>query len=103
MNHFIVIVKFSEDPLQRMDAFEQNVLDLFTDCYPEKDDGVFLVSIEKKASEVVSDLDGGDFSLSDFFLVLEIGKSAAQGMTSTTFYAELMKRLDGEKSLNDQD
>lgn len=98
MNHFIVIVNFSDDQTRRMSAFERTVEELFPKSYQERDEGVFLVSSEMKASEVVSALDVGWFN---FFLVVEIGKSAAQGLTSTTFYAELLKRLSGEEELDE--
>jgi len=102
MKHFIVLVNLYDNSAPRMVAFEQRVLELFPKSYQERDEGVFLISTEKGASEVVRDLDDGDFSLSDFFLVLEIGNTAAQGMTSTTFYEELKKRLAGRSCPSDE-
>lgn len=93
MNHFAIIVNFSENRPRKISDFVGAIGVTFPDYLAEREEGVFIVSHPGDADDVMGALGPLDFELTDFLLILQIGNTAAQGMTTTHFFSELRKKL----------
>ncbi len=94
MKNFMLVFKEFNATSERTKILTEKLYSTYRGAVAEEDVGIFLITTTDSAEEVVEKLLPEKGDLSDVFLVIEIGATAAVGCAGTHFINALSKMAE---------